>query len=117
MWLHSVRHQAPATPETSPRDASHATGDRRLELGDELDEALVNEFGNADQYCLDLGGEMDAESDGEDPMVALGREIATIHGIVKLSRNMTEPNAMRRDLEQTRRDLGRARMSAEDRRA
>ena len=71
-------------------------------LEDDLDEALEDELGSPDQYWLGIDSEMDAPSDGEDPMVTQANEISAVSDIVQLSRNMVELAELRRNPKRSR---------------
>ena len=62
---------------------------RRDELGDR-------------RTSLETDSDMDEGSDAEDPMAAQGQQIATVHEIVELSRNMVELAEAHRNLKNAR---------------
>ena len=72
-------------------------------LADDLYE-LTGEFPGDLDPSIDLAMhvQLDEGSDREDPMATQAKEISTVDNIVKLSRNMVELAAARRDLKQTR---------------
>jgi len=76
-----------------------------FDLWDELDEELMNRFGNLGASVgLEHDHEMDEDSDAEDPMVTQANELSNVDNLVQLSRNMVE-------LAETRRGLKRGRGS------
>ena len=78
-------------------------------LEDDLHDAMEDELGSSDPYCLGTDGEMDEGSDREDPMVTQANrmvtqanEISAVSDIVQLSRNMVELAELRRGQKRTR---------------
>ena len=74
-----------------------------FDLWEELDEELMNRFGNLGASVgLEHDHEMDEDSETEDPMQTQANELSNVDKLVQLSRNMVELAEVRRGLKRGR---------------